>query len=202
MRTALAWAGAAAAAVATAYLVGTPLRRWGTRGDEATRALPGEDLVAGRAATLTQAVDIAVPPEQVWPWLVQLGQDKAGFYSYAWLENLGGSGITNADHVDPAWQRTRVGDPLRLHPRIALEVQRLEPERLLVAGRSGLPGGMGFQWVFVLTPQGPGSRLLVREKYVVPGALPRVMAHLATAGSSVMSQRMLRGIRDRAEGGR
>ncbi len=199
MSSTLTWLGAGAAAGTTAYLVSARLRRWGTRGDEATRRLPGEELVPGRAAALTQAVDIAAPPGEVWPWLAQLGQDKAGFYSYAWLENLGGAGIVNADHVDPAWQDTREGDLLRLHPRIALDVQRLEPPRLLVAGRSGALGGLGFQWIFALTPQGTGSRLLVREKYVVPGALPLLLAHLATAGSAVMSARMLRGIRDRAE---
>jgi hypothetical protein len=202
MKGARTWVPAVTVAVAVAYLVSVPLRRWGTAGDERTRRLPGEELVPGPAASLTQAVDIAAPPEEVWPWLVQLGQDKAGFYSYAWLENLAGAGVTNADHVDPVWQGTREGDLLWLHPRIALDVQRLDPQRLLVAGRRGMPGGLGFQWIFVLTARGSGSRLLVRERYAVPGSLPRLVAHLATAGSAVMSRRMLRGIRDRAERGR
>ncbi|MCE0485949.1 SRPBCC family protein [Ornithinimicrobium sediminis] len=192
--------GAVVASGATAYLLSTRLRRWGTRGDEATRPLPGEELVPGPAASLTQAVDIAAPPEQVWPWVAQLGQDKGGFYSYAWLENLGGARVTNADHLDPAWQQTQEGDRLRLHPRAALEVQRVVPGRLLVAGHHELLAGLGFQWVFLLTPDGPGrTRLLVRERYVVPLLLPRALAHLATVGSAVMSHRMLRGIRERAE---
>lgn len=185
-------------AAPTAYLVTAPLRRWGTRGDEVTRPLPGEELVPGPAASLTQAITIDAPPETVRPWVAQLGQDKGGFYSHAWLENLAGAGITNADHINPAWQTTREGDPLRLHPDIALQVQRLVPGALFVAGRRDVVGSLGFQWVFVLTPEGPGrTRLLVRERYVVPWLLPRLAAHLATAGSAVMSQAMLRGIDDR-----
>lgn len=195
-------AGLVAAAVtgAAAYRGAVRLRRWGTRGDETTRVLPGEELVPGRDVALTQAVTIAAPPERVWPWIAQLGADKGGFYSYAWIENLGGARVVNADRIVPAWQHPVAGGELRLHPRLAMPIQRVEPGRLFVAGRP-VARGLGFQWIFVLSPDGPGrSRLLVRERYVVPSALGRGAARVATLGSAVMSQRMLRGIRDRAQG--
>lgn len=175
------------------------IRTWGTRGDEATRDLPGETLVRGRGAQLTHAVDIAAPPEDVWPWVAQLGADKGGFYSYAWLENLSGAGIVNAEHIDPRWQDPQPGDALRLHPSVSLEVLRVDPGEVLVVGRP-VSRGVGFRWIFQVSPQGGSrSRLLVRERYVVPLAPARWCAHLLTIGSAVMSRRMLIGIRERAE---
>lgn len=190
---------AIAVAALTAYRVVQPLRSWGTRDEESASALPGEELVPGPQVSLTQAISIAAPPDQVWPWIAQLGADKGGFYSYSWIENLGGARVVNADRIVPAWQHPVVGAQLWLHPMLALRIQRVEPGELLVAGRP-VTGGCGFQWIFVLRADGPGrSRLLVRERYVVPSALGRVAARVAAVGSAVMSQRMLRGIRDRAE---
>lgn len=56
---------------------------------------------------------IEAPTEVVWPWLMQLGQDKAGFYSYEFMENLAGCRIIGADRIRPDWQHLQVGDPLR-----------------------------------------------------------------------------------------
>ena len=180
-------------------LISARLRTWGTRGDEAIRELPGHGLVPGPGAQITHAVDIGAPAERVWPWVAQLGQDKGGFYSYAWVENLSGAGIINADTIVPAWQHPRAGDPLRLHPSVSLQVLRVDPGELVVAGRE-VRGGVGFQWTFWVRPRGENeSRLLVRERYVVLPAPARWCAHLVTLGSAVMSRRMLLGIRDRAE---
>ncbi|MGB5951734.1 MAG: SRPBCC family protein [Ornithinimicrobium sp.] len=194
LRTVVLTAGAAYLAVA-----GSGLRSWGTRGDETTRDLPGQALVPGPGAQLTQGIDLDASPEEVWPWVAQLGQDKGGFYSYAWLENLSGAGIVNADQINPEWQDPRPGDRLRLHPSVSLEILRVVPGELLVAGRP-VALGLGFRWIFQVSPRGSlGSRLLVREKYVVPFAPARLCAHVAIIGSAVMSRRMLLGIRERVE---
>ncbi len=178
---------------------GVRLRTWGTRGDEATRTLPGEELMPQPGAALTHAVTIDAPPERVWPWIAQLGSDKGGFYTYAWLENLGGAGVTNADHVEPSWQDPQPGDQLLLHPALALQIARVVSDQLFVAIRP-VSAGLGFCWIFVLSPEGEGrTRLLVRERYVVPRAPARMFAAVATCGSAVMSRRMLLGIKARAE---
>jgi hypothetical protein len=191
------WLGALGAFAAAVYL-GRRLRTWGARPDEIAREFAEVDLVPGPDARLTQAISIAARPEVVWPWLVQLGQDKGGFYSYAAVENLLGASVTNAGDIEPAWQGTREGDRLLLHPGFALVVQRMDPGRCFVAGRP-VSRGVGFQWIFALTAEAGGTRLVVRERYVVPFAGLRMVAHVATVGSAVMSQRMLRGLRDRAE---
>lgn len=180
--------------------IGSRLRTWGTRGDEAMRPLPGEDLMPQPGAALTHAVTIDAPPARVWPWIAQLGSDKGGFYSYSWIENLGGAGVTNADHIEVAWQDPQPGDDLMLHPSFALEIARVVPDELLVAIRP-VSVGVGFCWIFSLTPQGTGqTRLLVRERYVVPWAPARMLAVVATCGSAAMSRRMLLGIKERAQG--
>jgi hypothetical protein len=68
---------------------------------ERQMALPGDDLNPPGAGLTTQAITIHEPPEVVWQWLVQVGQDRAGFYTYTWLENLLGSDIHNTDEIRP-----------------------------------------------------------------------------------------------------
>jgi hypothetical protein len=83
---------------------------WGATADERQLRLPGDDPAADSSASLTRAITIEAPRASVWPWLVQVGQDRAGFYSYTWLENLTGADIHNADEVHAEWQQRAVGD--------------------------------------------------------------------------------------------
>ena len=85
-------------------------QRWGATDGEVVGPLPGDDLVAEPAVQTTRAISIAAPAAAVWPWIVQLGADRGGFYSYDWLENLFGLGIHSADRIVEDWQTRRVGD--------------------------------------------------------------------------------------------
>ncbi len=86
---------------------------WGTTPQERGQALLGDDAWIGGAVTGTRAVTIQATPEKVWPWLVQIGQDRAGFYSYTWLENLVLADIHNTFEVRPAWQGREAKDLVR-----------------------------------------------------------------------------------------
>ena len=173
------------------------LLTWGATAAEQQLALPGDE--ADPSTYLTRAVTIDAPPAAVWPWLVQMGQDRAGFYSSTWLENLTGSDIHNADTLRPEWQQRALGDRVPLarpdllfglgawgHTTIVV----LEPERAVgnITGR------------FVLQPVGDdGTRLLFREPLAAQG--PVVTRLLAwDAAHFVMVRRMLEGVRERAEG--
>jgi hypothetical protein len=81
--------------------------RWGATPEEVSQAMPGDDLVPVSHFTATRAITAYAPPAQVWPWLVQAGYRRAGFYSYDLLDNLG---RPSANTVLPEWQHPRVGD--------------------------------------------------------------------------------------------
>ena len=85
------------------------MARWGATDQESDGSLPGDDLIANPDLIATRAITIAPRAERVWPWVVQLGQGRGGFYSYDWLENLVGCDIHSADRIVPQWQAVTVG---------------------------------------------------------------------------------------------
>jgi len=178
--------------------------RWGATDQEVDEALPGDGLIARPNLTATRAITVRTSADRVWPWIAQLGQGRGGFYSYDFLENLVGCEIHSADRVVPEWQHPQVGDEVKLHPEIALGVAALEPGRSLVL-RGGVPVGRtpppyDFTWAFVLR-EGPdeATRLVVREQYGYTRPWAPVLVELVEVFSFTMTQKMLRGIRDRAE---
>lgn len=181
--------------------------RWGATDEEVLAAVPGDEIVARANLTATRAITIERPAADVWPWLAQLGQGRGGFYSYDRLENLAGCDMHSAEQVVPRWQSIAVGDTVRLHPEVGLDVAQVEPGRAVVL-RGGIPLGpvpapYDFSWSFSLR-DGPdrSSRLLVRERYGYTTWWSALLVEPVELVSAVMSRKMLRGIRDRAEGAR
>jgi hypothetical protein len=178
--------------------------RWGATSQEAGEPLPGDDLITRPGLTATRGITVGAPADQVWPWIAQLGQGRGGFYSYDFLENLAGCDIHSAGQIVPEWQDVEIGDQISLAPQVALAVALLERGRSLVL-RGGVPMGntpppYDFTWAFVLREELPGTtRLLVRERYAYTRPWARLLVEPVEAVSFVMSQKMLRGIRDRAE---
>lgn len=181
--------------------------RWGARPDEPEPSLPGEDIIADPAWEYTHAISIDAPRQDVWPWLVQLGQGRGGFYSFERLENLVGCKITNADTVLPEHQTLDIGDEIRLHPTSpALHVAILEPWRSLVL--RGAPADRSAAttdslWAFHLLDDGPTRcRLVERGKTVRGASLTDWLFFspvLIEPIGFVMSREMLLGIKERAE---
>jgi len=201
-------AGAAVIGSAAAYLlVVRPWQlRWGATDAERDVALTGDDLIPTPDLLATRAITVHAPAEQVWPWIVQLGQGRGGFYSYDMLENLVGCHIHSAARVVPEWQDLKVGDQVKLHPEVGLGVAVVAPGHALVL-RGGVPMGAvpppyDTTWAFVLREQPNGTtRLLVRERYTYTKRWAPVLIEPVAVVAFVMTQRMLRGIRDRAERG-
>ena len=203
-RYAMGVAAIGGAAVAYTLLARPPLLRWGATDQEADSSLPGDELIANADLTATRAITIRASAEQVWPWLAQLGQGRGGFYSYDSLENLVGCDIHSADRIVPEWQDVAVGDKVRFAPEVALDVALLERGRSLVL-RGGVPIGntappYDFTWAFALRDKpDETTRLLVRERYAYTRPWAPLLVEPTEAVSFVMSQKMLRGIKDRAE---
>jgi hypothetical protein len=178
--------------------------QWGATAQELGGALPGDELVPRADITATRAITVRAPADRVWPWIAQLGQGRGGFYTYDWLENLVGCDMHSADRIVPEWQSVDVGTEVRLHPEMGLTVAVWEPERALVL-RGGIPMGpvpppYDFTWAFVLRSEEDGAtRLIVRERYGYSRWWSAAIVEPVQLVSFVMTQRMLRGIRGRAE---
>ena len=204
-RRSAARAGAiAVAAAAYVLLARTRQLRWGATSQECEASLPGDDLIAHPDLTATRAIAVATSADRVWPWIAQLGQGRGGFYSYDFLENLAGCDIHSADRIVAEWQDLKIGDEVRLAPAVGLDVAAVEPGRSLVL-RGGVPMGASappydFTWAWILQEERDGTaRLVVRERYAYTRWWAWLLVEPVEAVSFVMTQKMLRGIRDRAE---
>ena len=197
----LAMGGAAAAYI---RLARPRQLRWGATDQESDGSLPGDDLIANPDLTATRAITVHTSADQVWPWIAQLGQGRGGFYSYDVLENLVGCDIHSADQIVPQWQAITVGGQVKLHPEAGLGVAVVELGRALVL-RGGVPMGAApppydFTWAFVLREEpDETTRLLVRERYAYTQRWAPLLVEPVAVVAFVMTQRLLRGIRERAE---
>jgi len=200
----------AAGTAATAFVLTGTHRALNVSPAEARRPLPGDGLLPHADVQNDRAITVNVPPAQLWPWIAQLGQDKAGFYSFECVENALGCGIRNADRIVPEWQHPRVGDPFPLHPEVRLRVALVEPGHALVASSVGdqVPEkdmGFEFTWAFVLTYRpgegdgGGATRLHVRERYDTHSSSVHALTEVTSVASAIMSWKMLDTLKRLAE---
>ena len=201
---------AAAALTAYALLIRPWHLGWGSTDAELEEPLPGDELVPYPKHTATHAITIEAPVEDVWPWLIQIGQTRGGFYSYTSLENMVGCHMRNADRIVPEWQSLRVGDVVWLHPKAPpLPVVIVEPYRAIVLGSAaseqkanGATGTATGTWGFFLKEVDENTtRLLMRNRWGRnPGLLNWLSAYLVLEPAHfVMERKMLLGIKHRAE---
>ncbi len=129
----IALTGAAAAAAAYTLVIRPWMLTWGSSLDETDSLLPGDELILEPKINSTHSITIHAPAMMVWPWLVQLGQGRGGFYSYDWIENTLRLDIHTADSILPEYQDLKVGDTIPFAPNgFGVPVVILEPERALV----------------------------------------------------------------------
>jgi PPOX class probable F420-dependent enzyme len=181
------------AAVGTAVVSRRPVR---PVAGEAGRSLPGDELVADAKIGWTHAITIGARPAAIWPWLVQMGCRRAGWYSYDGLDN---AAVPSADRILPQFQQVQVGDILPQTPTAEdrFVVRAVEPERALVLGDDG--GSMS--WAFVLEPVGgTGTRLITRSRgaydRLALGLMLKVVWHPVHFG---MQRRQLLNLKRRVE---
>lgn len=203
-RTAIATGLGAAGFVVSAHVASYGLWRrwcltWGATASEAQEPLPGDDLLPAPEILTTRAIGIEAPVERVWPWLVQMGPGRAGVYTYDWIENVLGLNMHSADVIVPELQQISVGDAWQLGSRgPVLRVVILEPTRAMVVRSDD----GNWVWAFVLEPGQATTRLISRNRILMPGApwLQRAFTRYAMEpGSLIMERKMLLGIKARAE---
>jgi hypothetical protein len=180
---------------------------WGATLDETARALPGDELINDAAVAWTNAITIEAPPESVWPWIAQMGDTRGGFYSYTFVENkmvlLAPDYqvvYTNASLPVAEWQQPDPGEEII---QGILKIHSLENGKWMLAD-SFEQEAFRWSWLWFLEPDNEGqhTRLLVRFRVMVPeDATSPVFAFVMDVGGFVMQQRMLQGLKIRAQGG-
>jgi hypothetical protein len=185
--------------------------RLGSAALDQTRSLPGDEIVQVADAQRTHAIDIEAPPARVWPWLVQMGCQRAGFYS---IDRLDNAGVPSADHIIPELEHIAVGDVIPARPTgtEGFVVLRVESERVLVLGfspqlqpKSSKAHALPYvtSWSFVLEPIGSSAtRLIVRVRGAHrPGRAlrARMMTPPVLAAHEIMERAQLSGLKRRVE---
>ena len=184
------------AALALLYtLVRRPILTWGATNEEAGSRLPGDELLEEADGVSTRAITIDAPAAAVWPWLAQMGPSpRGGAYTYDWIENLLGLDMHSTNRVLPEYQHPQVGDTLG-YGKNRMRFERVEPQRVL-ATRSE---DGNWAWTFVLDEQDGRTRLISRNRFRLPSLTAKIGMIPMEPGSLVMEQKMLRGIKQRAE---
>lgn len=183
---------------------------WGATADEIRAVLPGDELVPNPVAQTTQAVTILARPEQIYPWLMQIGVDRGGMYSYDWLENLAGLNVHTIDRIVPELQNVKPGDFWGFTPQNysmpdgpGVYVVWLEPNKAMVGCfgmRSAPPPPCAGTWQLVLLPKSDGTtRLILRSRTDAASPMTGVFGAIFDPITFVMSRGMLLGFRDRIQ---
>lgn len=195
------------------FVVFPVLSRWGATNAETQLVLPGDELVSKPVLVTTKAITIQAPPDAVWPWLIQLGVDRGGMYSYLWVENwLLRLNVVNTHEINPAWQSLEAGDFIRftpvdyaLNPGPGLYVISIDPTHSLVGcfGMETIQPSCdeSSTWQFILRPlEGGKTRLILRSN--TSGSADFISttgAKLAHGLQFYMERKMLLTIRDLSE---
>jgi hypothetical protein len=192
--TGLAAGVAIAASVLLVYLllVQPWQHLWGARDDEVRRIMPGDEVIP-KAKSTTRAITIDATPEQVWPWLVQIGYGRAGWYSYDWIDN---DGRPSADRIVPELQELELGDQIVMVPGMGPRVRAIEPNSWILSGDDQIG-----TWCLALSPSADGTTRLVsrwRQDWpLTPASAFWIL--ISDPGAFVMERKMLKGIKARAE---
>lgn len=168
---------------------------WGATDEERGRLLPGDDLVDAPTFDATRAITIRAQASDIWPWLAQVGVNRAGWYSYDLLDNLG---RPSARQIVPELQDIKVGDVMPMSPdgKHGIRVHALDPPHSMIWGTPG-----DTSWAWVLDPQPDGTtRVITRVRSRYRWLSPSIAFSLLLEFADIwMMRRMLLNLRERVE---
>jgi hypothetical protein len=168
---------------------------WGATDEERGRPLPGDDLVEAPTLDATRAITISAQPDEIWPWLAQVGLNRAGWYSYDLLDNLG---RPSAREIIPDLQDIKVGDVMPMSPdgKHGIRVHALDPPHSMIWGTPG-----DTSWAWLLDPQPDGTtRVITRVRSRYRWLSPTIAFSMLLEFADIwMLRRMLLNLRERVE---
>jgi hypothetical protein len=176
------------------------MSRWGAAPSDLSRVMAGDSLLVGATYSGTMAVSVDAPPEDIWPWLVQIGYQRGGLYSYDWLDRLFGYlDRPSAVRILPEFQDLAVGDEIPLGRGPSWPVAVVEPRRALVLDMRNMGA---FDWVGqfgLYAVDEKRTRLVSRSRVRARSVWARLITYAIEPAGFVMTRRMLLGIKERAE---
>jgi hypothetical protein len=181
-----------------------PVRRWmnqwGATQSDLARVMAGDNLLANPTYSGTMAVIVNARPEHLWPWLVQIGYQRGGLYSYDWLDRLFGYlDRPSATRILPEFQHLAVGDRIPLGRGPSWPVAALEPNHALVLDMRNM-GGFDWVWQFGLySIDDKRTQLVSRSRVRTQTAWARLATYAIEPAGFIMTRRMLLGLKQRAE---
>lgn len=183
------------------FLIRPAQLHWGATPEELARPMPEDNIVPHPVFDATRAITIHATPETIWPWLVQMGFKRAGFYGYDLIENIGsGSNIRSATTILPAYQHPQIGDPIPISVAATLVFGSINPNSWIVWRSRNRPSDGVFIWELVPV-DATTTRLISRIRWsYATGAWFKALGVFTEFADHVAVRRILEGVRDRAEG--
>jgi hypothetical protein len=170
--------------------------RWGATDEEVERTMPGDDIVNWPTFNATRGITVTANPGDIWPWLLQLGSKRAGFYSYDWIDN---AGMPSSERILSEFQQISIGDFIPMTPdgKQGMWVKDFKTnEYILWWDKKG-----NSTWLWQLSPlDSTNTRLITRLRVKYDWTFPWVLYYLVQdVGDIVMIRKCLLGIKRRAE---
>ncbi|MEW6180616.1 MAG: hypothetical protein AB1522_11880 [Chloroflexota bacterium] len=185
------------------WIIANQIPNWGSTPQEVNLALPGDELIPSPDLIWNHAITIHARPEQIYPWLVQMGDSRAAFYSITFIENLfcmtsGECRYVNANRIHDEWQNPARGEQGIIMNYLVIHDYK-PSEFVLARNTPALP--LQWSWLWYVYPLDENSsRLIVRHRIDLPEEIPAGMFNLIMNAGYVMERSMMLGIRERAEG--
>lgn len=177
---------------------------WGSMPQEVSLSLPGDEIIPQPQFFWNHAITIRAGAGQVYPWLVQMGDTRAAYYSYTFIENVfmifgkSSDRYVNADRIHPEWQNPLKGQGMIFNYLVLADTR---PGQYVLAISSPEMQGFQWTWLWYLQPvDRDTTRLIVRHRFLFPAEAPEGLISAVLNTGYVMERGMLLGIRDRAEG--
>jgi hypothetical protein len=183
------------------FLIRPTQLHWGATTEELALPMPEDNIVTRPVFDATRAITIHATAESIWPWLVQMGYKRAGFYGYDLIESIGnGSGVRSATKILPEYQDPKIGDPVPLSFAATLVFGSINPNSWIVWRSRERPTYGVFIWELVPVDANT-TRLISRIRWnYAPGWWSKVLGIFTEFADHVAVRRILEGVRDRAEG--
>jgi len=175
--------------------------QWGATTAEIERPMAGDELNNKPSFLATRAITIEATPQEVWPWLLQMGYSRAGFYGYDLLENAGSpEGLRSADEILPRFQGFGVGDEVPISALVSMTFHAIEPNRHLIWLGSDAPNPGAFTWaIYPLDDR--RTRLISRIRWSYhPTSMRAIALELFTEfADHIAVRKILQGVKQRVE---